>query len=153
MPITPQINDILTWLLHQEDANLSGKVVNLDDGAGWTRLGITSRDAAFFNGDFSQYPTSAALDAAKIFYYQKYWLPLGLDNIVATYAASILSCAVNCGLTAAKALWDRSNSQSDFIANWKRHYDAIVRNRPEDERFLNGWYKRADTIYVAPESN
>ena len=147
MTITQQTNDILTWLLRLEDATLSGKVVNLGDGAGWTRLGITSRDASFFHDDFRDYSVDAAIEAAKVFYYQKFWLPLELDAIDPNYAASILSCAVNCGIEPAKALFARSNSHAEFIVNWQAHYHAIVKMWPQDAKFLDGWLRRAITIF------
>lgn len=146
MPIDTITNDILRWLLQLEDRSLSGKVVNLGDGAGFTRFGITTRDIGPTHPFFT-WPVETAIAYAEAYYHKNFWLPLSLDTVIPVYAATILSCAVNCGLTAARALWDMSDSQSNFIDNWMRHYQAIVRHRPADLRFLPGWQARALCYY------
>lgn len=145
------ISDILGWVLELEDRGLTGKVVNLGDGAGITRFGITSRDAGYFHGDFFTYPKAAAIEAAKVFYFNRYWKPLGIYmnlQLTAPYAATALSCAVNCGVGVARSLDEISRgSLSEFIELWQNHYRQIVSAHPDRARFLDGWLSRSSAIF------
>jgi hypothetical protein len=145
MPLAVTIDSILTWLLQLEDANLTGVITHLDDGTTWTRLGITNLDAAFFPFDFLALPLPEAISAAKIFYYQKYWLAMHLSLAQSTpeWCAAVLSCAVNCGLGGARLILNHALTLDQFNEAWKDYY-ARKTNNPA---YLKGWYARVDAIY------
>lgn len=92
---------IIEWVLQLEDRGLRGNTVNLGDGAGWTRFGLTSNNfssklpANFWTGA-DRMDNETALEAAKQCYYDAYWTPLGLGQLQCDeLAATILSFAVN----------------------------------------------------------
>lgn len=151
----PLLNDILTWLLRLEDRGLTGIIVNLGNGRGETRFGITSADpvdARYWTLDPEQ-----ALLMAKTYYRKLYWEACGLERLGMPLAASVLSCAVNCGAPQAMRFLenarDRGVMQQEilrrFIERWITHYQWLASMRPQDEKFLAGWIKRANTIYPA----
>jgi lysozyme family protein len=109
--------NIIEWVLRLEDRTLAGKTENLNDGAGLTRFGLTTRDEGdvlprcFWEDDDSvdpvQYRMSnlAALEAAKQVYYDKYWTPICCTQIASDeVAATLLSFAVNDGIGSAVKL-------------------------------------------------
>lgn len=141
---------ILMWLLRLEDSTLSAAITSLSDGAGLTRLGITSANVPNMPAAFwvPSTPSADAIQMALDFYHTHYWVPLGLDSIAPQFAASILSCAVNCGTRAATAILAQSNGNfTQFISRWKQYYQSIALNKPSDVRFLAGWLARAAALY------
>ena len=90
---------IIPWLLYQEDdKRVPGKIVNLGDGAGMTRLGITSNNFGSYVPDtfFTTMGFQDAVGCAKILYKNQYWNRFNGDKIQSDeVAAIILSFAVN----------------------------------------------------------
>ena len=150
--------DVLDWLLNLEDRGLTGHIVNLGDGAGLTRFGLTSTDdgqylpATFFTTSTTP---AAARTIARVFYNQQFWIPLGLGSIDMPLAASILSCAVDCGKKRAAALLAKASAECPtgqplinyFLNEWSKYYRSLVTNKQSDARFLDGWLARAAAIY------
>jgi lysozyme family protein len=105
---------IVEWLLYQEDdKQVPARVVNLGDGAGLTRLGITSKNFGTLpllaNPNFwdaSACTTFLAINRAKIFYDEEFWRHINGDRITDDQiAALVLSWSVNRNIpTAVKAL-------------------------------------------------
>lgn len=150
--------DPITWLLMLEDRTLSGHIADLGDGAGLTRFGITQKNwgkivPAFF------WTTACSPAAARViatnFYRTHYWNNLGLNSVSMPLAASVLSCAVNIGANNAASLLAQANIASinpndllnNFIQLWSKYYHDDVAKHPAKSDFLNGWLKRAATIY------
>jgi Glycosyl hydrolase 108 len=150
------LDSILTWLLRLEDSTLSALATNLGDGAGLTRLGITTRDAALVPPDFFTCPRGVAISAAKQFYITQFWQKFAIDTITdPPLAAAYLSCAVNTGphqahdfLAAARAQTALSPIDA-FSQEWCDYYYQIAEDNPHMEKFLVGWLKRARAIYPA----
>lgn len=103
----------INWVLRLEDRSLRGVSKNLGDGAGWTRLGITSKNnpsvpGRFFYsvlGQFSIMGIQEALEVAKNVYWQKYWIPIQGNSLPTDeLAATLLSFDVNDGAEAVKLL-------------------------------------------------
>lgn len=159
----------ITWVLRQEDATLSGKVVDLNDGAGPTRFGITR--AAGPSASFYSLPASLALQEAVSIYRSEYWNRLCGDQInYQPLAASLLSFAINDGEgTEAKMLQSILGVVTDGAigpqtvaainaadgatllarlqgAQWQ-HYQSVAARNPNDIKDLDGWKKRAFRTY------
>jgi lysozyme family protein len=106
---------IVEWVLRLEDRTLRGNTVKLNDGAGWTRFGITSVNhptipAAFWADGITakRTPNDAALEIAKQVYHAEYWVPIhGLDIPSDELAANLMSFAVNDGAHKAVQLIQR----------------------------------------------
>ena len=151
--LTPtQLDLVLTWLLNLEDRGLTGSVENLGDGGGQTRFGITSywgpETSPLITADFFTIPTPDALPIAKQYYKTVFWDKLKLDQYPMPLAASVLSCAVNCGPgTALHLLSHGSHNLETFIAAWSFHYRQVAGNDPSRGKFLDGWLKRATAVF------
>lgn len=152
--MNPNVDDILTWLLRIEDRSLEGKTLDEGDGVGLTRFGINQKwDSSKVPSDFFTLPPAMALIYAKQFYREQFWDKLNLDTIPMPLAASVLSCAVNCGVAFARiSLIDAQDFPEnewldEFIAYWKAHYAALVTSHPTLRKFSVGWTNRANAIY------
>lgn len=141
--------DVFEWLLRLEDRTLQGKVVNLGDGAGDTRFGITTRYAAHLvPGEFFTCPTPQAIPMAKDFYKRLYWDKLGLAEVPMPLAASVLSCAVNVGLSETSNFLSVSKGVLPVFQNlWAFYYKGLVVKDSSKERFLDGWLRRVNCVY------
>lgn len=154
-PSTPpvSVDDVLMWLLKLEDRTLEGKIIDLGDGAGLTRFGITQKwFKSALPADFwsPTLPTGVAIVYAKLFYRRHYWDDMGLSEFHdITFAASVLSCAVNMGTAVAQKLLRESAGHQQFIAAWIAAYDDLVKHSPDDAKFLKGWRARANAIFPA----
>ena len=167
-----QAEAVILWLLRLEDRSLSGAIRNLDDGAGLTRFGITSRyDNQFVPPDYWHASTSDALRMAVAFYQSRYWDKLRLSELLdITLAAAVLSAAVNDGAVTAVRLLQAAigtsvdgglgnrtiaaaNAKPDaqllFTEAQVKRYYSLVQANPADEKFIVGWISRARAIYPA----
>jgi lysozyme family protein len=98
--------DVITAVeavLREEDSTLSGVVVNLGDGAGLTRFGITSKNYPALVGwgyfDVAHMPSARALSIATAEYTAAYAKPLHIADISdQKLATAVLSFGVNAGL-------------------------------------------------------
>lgn len=89
---------ICEWVLRQEDATLSGKIVNLGDGGGLTRYGIAQTKHDNIPAYFYDCSAGVALAYAKVIYLKEYWDRFLGDEIFSDEVASCLfSFAVNDG--------------------------------------------------------
>lgn len=103
--------NVIEWVLRLEDRTLAGKIVNLGDGAGWTRFGLTFRDDSNCVSPtfWTTMPREEALDEAKQAYYDIYWTQIqgtAIDDD--EVAAEIMSPAVNMGVETAVKLLQRT---------------------------------------------
>lgn len=147
--MTDAERNILIWLCTIEDSTLGKSIVNLNDGAGITRLGITSANwlgripASFWTPECSP---DSALEIALIFYDTHYWQQYQLSKLPMPVAASVLSALVDCGPQSLN--WYKAHpALTDFIVRWKAHYLWLSQQKPGDAKFLDGWYARAAAIY------
>lgn len=167
---------IVQWLLYQEDDHRTpGKIVNLGDGAGLTRLGMTQRWHPELPADFfSTMLFADAVKLAKQTYRTKYWDKISgdliQDDIV---AAPLFSFAVNDDpLIASKHLQGVLHIKEDghigpktlaelnskdpvmvarlFRADWITFYKQLAWISPTKQKFLEGWINRAEFPYPSP---
>jgi lysozyme family protein len=165
---------IITWILYQEDdKRIPGKIVDLGDNAGLTRLGLTQRWHA---SDlpitfFSTLPFKDAVQAAKVPYRKQYWDLLDGDLINSDIvAAPLMSFAVNDTVRVAvktlqsvlevvedgqigPATLAELNSKDPiavarlYRAEWASFYHRDVSLNPTKAQFLTGWLNRVDFPY------
>lgn len=168
---------IMPWILYQEDdKRIPGKIVDLGDGAGFTRLGLTQRwhQSDVPSGFFSSLPFPDAVKAAKIVYKKLYWDLLDGDLINADIvAAPLMSFAVNTtvhaavktlqsvlGITEDGQVGPRTiaelNSKDPmavarlFRASWEDFYHRLVSLEPSKAPFLTGWINRVNFPFPSP---
>lgn len=168
---------IMPWLLYQEDSHAHpGEIVNLGDGEGFTRLGITSK--VFGNLMPSDFFTTMsftnAIQSAKTLYKNQYWYHINGDQINSDeVAALVLSFAVNKNIPVAVKTLQRALgvvqdgvlglitinelNQKDpiavaklFRAEWEDFYRADVALNPSKQKFLDGWINRVNFPYPSP---
>lgn len=172
-------DSIVQWLLYQEDdRRVPGKIVNLNDGAGFTRLGITSNNfGQFVPADFfSSMPFADAVKVSKQVYRDHFWALFSGDKIVSDIvAAPVLSASVNIsggvsravkivqeilgivedGILGPKTLAELNSKDPVIVARlfrsgWENFYRHLAQVNPSKTRFLDGWLARADFPYPSP---
>lgn len=161
----------VTWVLHQEDSTLSGRVVVLSDGAGRTRFGITENNHPNLSPDFYTTDAATALAEAKAIYRAGEWAQLCGDYLASDeVAASLLSFAVNDGerfeakvfqrvlgvtpdgciglaTVAAANAQDGPTLAQELRTAQEAHYRAVAAANPAEAKYLAGWVTRARAIY------
>lgn len=164
---------ICKWVMQQEDAGLTGKIVDMRDGQGSTRFGIAQKshpevDPWFFS---TTMPAALALPIAEGVYRNTYWNRFQGDAIVDDGVAScLLSFAINdgtvrevqmlqeClnlpidGIVGPVTLEHTNAFNSGVLAAALRaaqgdFYRAVVANNPERAPYLPAWLKRANRVY------
>lgn len=163
---------IVEWVLRLEDRTLAGKTVNLGDGAGLTRFGVTSKNCPSMPPEFwGDMPREQALELAKQYYYENEWREIRGTSILSDeVAATLLSFAVNDGVhSAVELIQDVLHLDDDGIFGpntlaavnltdpeplaaslrdaQESRYLAIEARKPEDRKFDGGWRKRAYVHY------
>lgn len=168
---------IIQWILYQEDDHKSpGKIVNLGDGAGLTRLGLTQRwhQQDLPEQFFTTMGFNAAVMIAKAVYHKQYWILLSCDLInYDQVAAPLLSFAINdnpliaaktlqhvLGVTedghlGPKTLAELNSKDPDqvaklFRAAWIDFYHNLIIIAPSRQQFIDGWINRANFPYPSP---
>jgi lysozyme family protein len=170
-------NSICAWLIYQEDSRrVPGEIIDLHDGAGLTRLGLTSRwhSADVPSDFFSTMGFQQAVAAAKTAYRKLYWNVLEGDLINSDIiAAPLFSFAVNDSIhVAVKTLQAIFELEEDgamgpktlaevngvssvmlarlYRASWEDFYRRDVVLNPEKEKFLAGWLNRVNFPFPSP---
>jgi lysozyme family protein len=164
---------IVEWVLRLEDRTLAGKTVNLGDGAGLTRFGVTSKNHPELPDAFwTTMSREDALAVAKQVYHEKYWAPIrGTEIESDELAATLMSFAVNDGPKQAVKLLQRclDATQADgVVGSWTLHaisclepaalaerlreaqegfYQYLAAQHPEKQKNLQGWLNRARARY------
>jgi lysozyme family protein len=162
---------IFEWVLRQEDATLSGKVENLNDGQGFTRFGIGQASHPELPADYYTTSAAAALAIAQGVYCNTYWNRFQGDAIADDGVAScLLSFSINDGesrevkmlqellaipadgIFGSQTLAKTNAAPPIALATALRSaqadfYRGLVTKKPDDVRFLEGWLARAKRIY------
>jgi lysozyme family protein len=167
--------NIVQWLLYQEDSkHTPGLIVNLGDGAGLTRLGITQKNfgAMVPANFFTDMEFHGAVAIAKYIYRNQFWNKFMGDLINSDLiAAPLLSFSVNKSVSTAVRMLQQVldispddgllglqtlnelNSKDGaitaklFRAAWDGYYHRIAAQNPGDVRFISGWDNRVNFPY------
>jgi len=98
-------------------------------------------------------------------YLAQYWNKCKCENLPNTHRYPLFDCAVNCGVGQASKFYQRAVGVADdgaigpktiaaataasekvvlggFFERWVEFYHNIVKNKPNQEKFLDGWLKR-----------
>jgi lysozyme family protein len=169
---------ISNWIVRlEDDPRHPGIAKDLGDGAGITRMGITSR---WHSADvpaefFTTMPNEQAYEVTRQFYSSKFCIPLMVPQIKSTpLAASLVSFAVNDNAHVAVQMLQNAirppihvdgamgpvtvaaiNADDPavllpaFQAGWEDFYRKDVAANPSKAEFLAGWLRRAALVYPA----
>jgi len=118
-------------------AHEGGEVNHPEDPGGHTKWGI----AQAFNRQVNV--ATMELDQAKRIYREKYWQPVGGDELPWPLALTVFDMAVNAGVGTALRLLDGAGP--DF-ANYNEHRRAYYRSLSTFSTFGQGWLNRVDAI-------
>ena len=170
-------NNVAPWLLWiEDDKKVPGKIVNLGDGGGMTRLGITSANwtRQVPPNFFTDLAFGPAVTAAKLVARTFFWNRFAGDQIASDIvAAPLLSFAFNFNVpTAVKTLQRAINVIPDgamgpltlsalnvinpvevaanFRTGWAQFYRDDAAQNPAKAQFLQGWLNRVNIPYPAP---
>ena len=165
---------IVQWLLYiEDDKKEPGKIVNLNDGAGNTRFGLTQRwhQVDLPIDFFTTMAFKDAVIAAKKVYKTRYWNMIDGDLITSDQvAAPLLSFAVNDtpevavktlqsvldveqdGIMGPQTLAELNSKDGDitahlFRAAWINFYQKDCELNSSKAQFLSGWITRATFPY------
>lgn len=115
------------------------------DSGGPTNYGITIHDAQMYwksnatADDVRRMPKSVASDI----YNKHYAQPIGYNSLPSGTDYAILDYAVNSGVGRALGVLKKVGSDIDAIYDERESFlKAIVKNRPSQSVFLNGWMSR-----------
>lgn len=163
----------IDFVLRQEDRGLTGKITQIpNDRGGLTRYGLTKKwhPELVASGFFSTMLRDPALVLAEQTYAREYALPLWIDRIAPQgVATALLSFAVNDGCPQALKLLQASAGVTvdgcmgpatlaavnaadpkalldALVAQQCAFYSRIVAGDPTQDKFLNGWLRRADSL-------
>jgi len=116
-----------------------GYVDDPKDPGGETKYGISR--AQYPKLDIKDLTRDQAIDI----YYRDYWLRYKLDEKISDPAirAKCFNMGVLMGPLTALAIALSSKEIDDYRDRCKRHFELIVQNHPEEEKFLKGWLRRA----------
>lgn len=171
-----RFNEVCSWVIYQEDDHEHpGKIENIGDGAGRTRLGVTERYFLSAVGEsfFTTMSLPLAISNAKRIFKKFFWDMFSGDLIFSDdIAAPMLSFAVNNsvkhsvqavqrvlgvqedGILGDNTLFDLNSKDgkmtaSLFRSEWAEFYHRIVDLEPKDEKYLEGWLNRVAFPYPA----
>lgn len=119
---------------------------NPADPGGRTNHGITQHvyDAwqdrvTLPHGDVATIP----METVKAIYLDQYWTASGAEGLPDGPALAVFDSAVNLGVLRARTLWQEADGDVQaFLWLRLRHYDDVVRTRPDMAQFLHGWVRR-----------
>lgn len=127
----------IDWTMRHE-----GGFVPNDSGKGPTKFGINQEanpdvDIANLTSD----------QAAKIMH-DRYWTPVGAENMSPQMAQVAFDTAVNMGVDKAKTLVEQSSDDPQKLIDLRRsEYERLARSNPEKYgQYLTGWNQRLDDL-------
>lgn len=117
-----------------------GYVNDPSDRGGETNFGISKR--AYPSEDMRSLTLARAVDL----YRRDYWDALHLDNYETKPAIVMMDIAINHG-TGRASKWSKVTTDPDALLDRRvQFYRSIVERDPSQQKFLNGWLKRTDSL-------
>lgn len=168
--LTPEVEAGLCDTPAQKKA--TGYVNDPVDPGGETKFGVAKNA----NKDLNIKTLTWA--QAKEVYYNRYWLAAKCDQLPGRYAALHFDIAVNHGVKRAAIFLQRALNLADdgvigpvtlakaaqadvfdlcnaVCDQRKKYYEDIIKNKPSQAKYKNGWFRRADELrdFVTNPSN
>ena len=125
-----------------------GHVNDKDDLGGETNLGITKGTLNDFKKKHPEFKdvniNNITKDQASKIYYDEYWKKSGADKIKDKDLAYVhFDATVNHGLGNSREFLKQSGGDFDkYIEIRKKFYNDMVKNKPKQEKYINGWMNR-----------
>lgn len=114
---------------------------NPADRGGLTNFGISSRA----NPDVDV--KHLTLDKAKSIYFERYWKPLGADQLPEDVRDMAFDSAVNHGVQWTKrVLAEVGNDVDKLFARRKKLYQTLASDSEDQKQFLEGWMNRLEGL-------
>ena len=128
-----------------------GFVDDPDDLGGRTNLGVTQNTYNSWRKQKGLYPQDVKYitkEEARQLYYDEFWKPSGADKIEDLREAYLLfDMALNSGPYEAKKLFKQSGGNIyNFLKNRKLYYNNLVKKKPKQAKFQEGWLNRLKDI-------
>lgn len=119
------------------------------DAGGYTIWGITERWYPKDVEAMMVMTPQSSKEYAKTFYKREFWDKAGCDNLPLPIDIITFDTAVNCGLHAAKKmLVESKNDWKDYIYRRLFYYSILVKEKPDQLKFLRGWLNRCLSLWM-----
>lgn len=140
--------------------NEGGFVEDPDDIGGATNMGITMAELAAYRGTGVTVDDVKNLtkDEAQAIYEKHYWEPLGCAGMPQAVAMAVMDTGVNQGVSNTQVHVQEALQQcgdphpapnlflSKFIPLVQNHYVWLIKQKPEQVKFLGGWLSRSQKL-------
>jgi len=113
-----------------------GYVNDPRDPGGETKYGISKK--AYPNLDIK----NLSLDDAKVIYKRDYWDMIGADDLQAELDIAAFDCAVNQGVSVARALLIGTQDLNAFMRKRLKRYIETIQKNKALEIYMKGWFNR-----------
>lgn len=113
------------------------------DSGGETILGISKNNWPTQFNEIMSLPDDQKRQYAIHFYEVHFWKRFGCDLCVYPIDIGIFDCAVNTG----RVFYEEGDSFADILFKRLNHYSAIVKQKPEQIKFLRGWMNRVILLW------
>lgn len=124
-----------------------GYVNDPNDPGGETNYGISKR--AYPLVDIKNLTRQAAQEI----YHRDYWNPINGDGLDPNLACVAMDAAVNHGVSRALTWLHQTSDWQEFIQLRKNFYNVLVKNKPSDAEFYNGWMNRVNALVKFVQAN
>ena len=114
-----------------------------DDPGGETKYGISKRS----NPDLDI--ARLTKDQAKEIYRQRYWGPIGADDMPYPWDMIVADAAVNMGVSRAVGLKGKAATPCEFHMERIAYYCNLVEMKPIMQKYHRGWINRVNNLWKA----
>src|SRR6266567_1879083 len=117
-----------------------GYVFDESDPGGDTKWGISQR--AYPSLDIKNLTPAQAADI----YARDYWDKVGGDQIPFPMCTAVFDSAVNNGVSRAVSWMKQASTPKAFLDLRRSFYYQVVKNNPQESKFLKGWLNRLNDL-------
>lgn len=80
-------------------------------------------------------------------YRKEYWIPSGAESLDNKMGLCVFDTSINCGIVKARKFLKECNGDIYLYLDLrKRYYQDIIKNKPNQIVFQNGWFNRLDLL-------
>lgn len=126
-----------------------GRVDDKDDPGGRTNYGVTQ--ATFWaDCDRRKVPRrdvfTITMAEVGAIYLARYWTPCGAPWLTWALCLLVFDAAVNHGVARAREFLTHADTPERYLDCRVAFYHALVRRRPQSQKYLKGWLARAEVL-------